>query len=129
MIDVLDRYLAEIPEQRRRELLGRYLSLEEDSLFSILGDRLTFGLRDDWQVKDALPEKELVDKGRLWFEEARPGLEKAMRDRWRDDLQTDDNISLVQALIDILKTNDESGLAPNLILAILMVKGGFLRHG
>ncbi len=125
MIDILDRYIADISEERRRELLGRYLSLEDDSLFSILGDRLAFGLRDDWELRDALPEKELADKGRSWFEQARPGLQKVVRDAWRDDIQGEDNLFVVQAVMDILKGNDEKSRAPVLILAILLVKGGF----
>ncbi len=125
MIDILDRYVAEISEERRREFLGRYLSLEDDSLFSILGDRLAFGLRDDWELRGDLPERELTDKGRSWFEQARPGLQKVVRDDWSDHIQGEDNISLVQAVMDILRANDDKRCAPVLILAILLVKGGF----
>ena len=129
MIDVLDRYLVEISEQRKREFLGRYLSLDDDSLFSILGDRLTFGFRDDWQSDATSAENELVEKGRLWFDQARPKLQQAMGDARIDDLQSGGNIALVQAAMDALKASDEEWPAPILILAIILVKGGFLKHG
>ena len=129
MIDILDRYLAEISEQRKREFLGRYLGLEDDSLFSILGDRLTFGPRDDWQLTVASPDQELAGRGRLWFKEATPRLRKVVQDAWRDDPQLEDNVSAVQEVTEILKRSDEEWPAPILILAILLVKGGFLKHG
>jgi hypothetical protein len=129
MIDILDRYLAELSEQRKREFLGRYLGLEDDSLFSILGSRLTFGLRDDWQLRSASLDQELAGRGRLWFKEATPGLRKAVQEAWRDESQPEDTVSLVQEVADLLKRTDEEWPAPIMILAILLVKGGFVDNG
>jgi hypothetical protein len=129
MTDVLDSYLADISKRRRREFLGRYLSLDEESLFSILGDRLTFGLRDDWQAKSTSREVELAEKGRLWFDKARPKLQEALADVWADDLQPEDNIALVEAVMDAYKASGEEWPAPILILVIILVKEGSLKRG
>jgi hypothetical protein len=128
MTDILDSYLAEISKRRKREFLGRYLSLDEESLFSILGDRLTSGLRDDWQLNNTFPEEELIEKGRLWFDKARPKLQEAIADAWADDPQPKDNIALVEAAMDALKGSAEVWPAPILILAIILVKERSRKH-
>jgi len=104
--------------------LRRYLSLENDFLISLRGDRLTFGLRDDRQVKDASADKDLEAKGRLWLEETGPGLKRAIRDASRDDPHLEHDISLVQAVTHILRISHEEWPVP-----ILLVKGEFLRYG
>jgi hypothetical protein len=124
MTDILDRYLAEISGQRKREFLGRYLSLDEETLFSILGDRLTSGLRGDWQLSNTSPEEELTAKGRLWFDKARPKLQETIRDAWMDGPQLEDNLALVQAAMDALNASDEEWPAPILILALILIREG-----
>jgi len=125
MTDILDRYLAEISDHRKREFVGGYLSLDDNYLFPLLGDRLTFGLRDDWQVESAPPEEQVVEKGRLWFEEARSKLLEMSDDARRHDPQLEDNISRVQTVTDGLNASDDECPAPVLILAILPVNEGF----